>query len=185
MRKFRFVIFLIMIAFACVGMGGCGGSNGPLNNSSNDAEKALYETVIIYNNLTEDDTPNIFEFEGVPEKSYAANSVISGEIISVPSRTYLKRLNSVINPDSFIMNLTQGIEYTVEISKGNFYQYPIGSNLPDIEIINPKGNELDFLDLGEAYDVSNELILSDDVIELSVYPEENPYIICLTLSRTI
>ena len=121
MRNFRLVIFLIMIAFACVGMGGCGGSSSPLDNSSNeDHERELYETVIVYNNIAEDDTPNIFEFEGVPEKSYAADSVISGEVISVPSRSYLTRLNSVINPDSFVVNLTKGTEYTVEISKGNF-----------------------------------------------------------------
>jgi len=80
------------------------------------------------------------------------------------------------------VNLTKGTEYTVEISKGSYYQYAIGSSLPDIEIINPQGNALNFLDLGESYDVNSELFLDDDVIELSVYPEENPYMICLTFT---
>ena len=185
LKNFRFVISLMLIAFACISFSGCGGSGSSLNNSNEGSTVVNKGTVIIENDLSEDDIPDVIEFEGVPEKSYAKDSVISGEIISIPSRTYLTRLNGVSSPDSFIINLTAGTEYTVEISKGYYYQYEIGHNVPDIEIINPQGNELDFLDLGESFDVNSELILSEDVIELSVYPEENPYMICLTFTPSV
>ena len=181
-KNFRLVVVLLLAAFACISVSGCGGGGSSLDSSNEDNTVVNKGTVIIEDALFDDEIPVIFEFEGVPEKHYAKDSVISGEVISVPSRSYLTRLNGVINPDSFVMNLTKGTEYTVEISKGDYYQYEIGFNVPDVEIINPRGDALDFLDLGESYDVSTELILSDDVIELSVYPEENPYMICLTFT---
>ncbi|MBQ7732424.1 MAG: hypothetical protein IJT58_00195 [Synergistaceae bacterium] len=185
-KNFRLVLVLLLAAFACISVSGCGGgSGGSFHNDNDDESTSVNGTVIIDNELKENELPIILEFEEVPEKSYAMNSLISGEVISVPSRSYLKGLKGVRNPDSFIVNLTRGTEYTVEISKGDYYQYEIGFNVPDIAIINPKGDELDFLDLGESLDVSARHSLSDDVIEQSVYPEENPYMICLTFKPSV
>lgn len=80
------------------------------------------------------------------------------------------------SPASFTAALTEGTEYTVEISRGDYYQYPIGNTIPNVEIINPQGNALNF-------DVSDSAAgLNPDVIELSAYPDGEPYIICFTFT---
>ena len=104
----------------------------------------------------------------------------------MPSRHYLGRFKRAVeSPDSFVVDLTAGTEYTVEISKGIRYEYPIAESVPNVEIINPQGNTLSFLDLGsfdENYDSEAIIDLPDDVIELSVYPPEEPYTTCLTFT---
>ena len=115
--------------------------------------------------------------------------MIQDKKISIPSRHYLARFKSADeSADSFVADLTAGTEYTVEISNGKFYEYPIGNNIPDVEIINPNGEALPFLDFGsydDDHDASRVIDLSDDVIELSFYPQDNPYVICYTFTPAV
>ncbi len=173
-KNFSFFVFLILTAFAVVSSGGCGGGS-----SSSSSGGGTAGTVVIDDELADSDTPDILEFEYVASKSYTSdkNTVIQNASIPIPSRNRLSRLMPVKSADVFTANLTAGTEYTVEISKGEYYTEPIGYNLPDVEIITPAGNALGFADdtTGTEY----------DKIELSVYPEEEPYIICLTFTPSV
>lgn len=126
--------------------------------------------------IDEDGIPDTLDFDDVEQADYTEDEVIQDKKISVPSRNYLKRLNPVDSPDSFTADLTAGTEYTVEISRGEFYESPIGNNIPNVEIINPQGAALSF-DLAPESET-----LSDDVVELSVYPNDDPYVVCLTFT---
>ena len=55
-------------------------------------------------------------------------------------------------------------------------------------MLNPQGESLRFLDLGTfdaSYDARAVIDLSDDVIELSVCPSDNPYMICYTFTPSV
>ena len=197
MRKFRLVIFLIIVAFVCISIGGCGG-NGALDNSGNNntnndtntnnnnnsgddfgsQEAAVLDKIYDFD---EDGIPDTLDFDDVAEFDYDKYEVIQSREISIPSRHYLKRLSVLNSPDSFIADFTAGIEYTVEISKGDLYQYPIGRNLPNVEIINSMGNTLSF-DAGEDEESDP---LRQDLIEHSVYPPDEPYVICFTFTPSV
>ena len=194
-KSFSFVIVLLLIAFAVIGVSGCGG-NGALDNSNNTNNNTNNETTNetgedeggtqeaavldkIYD-FDEDGIPDTLDFDDVEEFDYGKDELIQNKEISVPSRHYFKKLRALDSPDSFVVNLTAGTEYTVEFSRGDNYQREIGNNIPNIEIINPNGNALSF-------DVNDEAAgsLSNDVIEHSVYPEDNPYAICLTFTPSV
>lgn len=172
-------------------------------SASIEQEKVLEES-----DLDSDDynTPDILDFDDVYQKTYGANDTLQDIIISsIPSRHSIENFNTVslatdsddINSASFKVGLTAGIEYTVEISESagfsevdGFAPYaaPIGNNVPDVEIINPYGTALTFLDFGtfdENYDASEVIDLNDDVIELSYYPSDNPYMICYTFTPSV
>ena len=185
-KSFSFVIVLLLIAFAVIGVSGCGG-NGALDNSSNtnndnnntdEGSGEGQEAVVLEKvyDADEDGIPDVLDFDDVEEFDYTKDEVIQSKDISVPSRHYLKRLSAVSSPDSFMVNLTAGTEYTVEISRGDSYQYPIGSNVPNVDIIDPQGNALSF-DTEEKSDSNS--------IELSVYPPSEPYMICLTFTPSV
>ena len=180
-KNFRVLVLLMLIAFAVIGISGCGGGGGSFNTIDNGGGGGTTQD---YSILDEDyDTDgdgiiNILDFDDVERVSYGKDDLIQDKKISIPSRHYLKRLRSIRNEvsfDSFVMDLSAGTEYTVEISKGEYYDSPIGNIIPAVEIINPEGDSLNFLDPETSE-------LSDDVIELSVYPLDNPYMMCFTFT---
>ncbi|MBQ7732423.1 MAG: hypothetical protein IJT58_00190, partial [Synergistaceae bacterium] len=127
----------------------------------------------------EDGIPDTVDFDDVEEVDYDKDEVIKNKKIALSSRNYLKRLSAFESPDTFVVELTAGTEYTIEFSRGDHYQYPIGEYVPRVEIINPQGDELSF-------DVDPESeTLDDDTAELSVYPYDDPYMICLTFRPTV
>ena len=176
---------LALMIFLVIASGGCGGSSGgPVSyvgdNNNNNNNKSTEVTVLDENyDLDGNGIPDILDFDDVEEVSYAKDEVIVNEKISVPSRHYLQRLRPFSSADTFVMNLTAGTEYTVEISRGKAYNAPIGDDVPDVEILNPQGNELAFLD------TETSSSLSTDVIELSVYPPDEPYVICGTFTPSV
>ncbi len=180
-KNFRVLVLLMLIFFAVIGISGCGGGGGSFNTIDNGGGGGTTQD---YSILDEDyDTDgdgiiNILDFDDVERVSYGKDDLIQDKKISIPSRHYLKRLRSIRNEvsfDSFVMDLSAGTEYTVEISKGEYYDSPIGNIIPAVEIINPEGDSLNFLDPETSE-------LSDDVIELSVYPLDNPYMMCFTFT---
>ncbi len=191
-NNFICVVFLLMILFAVTSVGGCGGSNGSLESSTDENPGGNQNETVEYSVLDEDvldsdgdGVPDILDFKEVEEFFYEKDEKISDKKISVPSIHYFDKLKPYTeSADSFIVDLTAGTEYTVEFSKS--FAYPLGNTVPDIEIINPQGNALNFLDLGdydEDYDEDDMIIdLNPDVIEISVYPPENPSIICYTFT---
>ncbi|MBQ9628155.1 MAG: hypothetical protein IJR43_02690, partial [Synergistaceae bacterium] len=190
-KPFSFVVFSLLIIFAVVSFGGCGGSSnsfsGGNNNEKGGVTGAEYYVLDFENPDTDGDgIPDVLDLGDIEEKYYGKDDIITDRKISVPSRHYLGRFKRAVeSPDSFVVDLTAGTEYTVEISKGTQYEFPIAESVPNVEIINPQGNALSFLDLGsfdENYDSEAIIDLSDDVIELSVYPPEEPYTICLTFT---
>ena len=181
-KIFRSAIFLSLIVFAVVSIGGCGGSSSsfyPTDDGGEGGGGGIAEYSILDENYDTDGDGkiNILDFDDIQSVSYGKNDVIQDKKISIPSRHYLKGLKYVnaVSADSFVVDLTAGTEYTVEISKGEYYNFPIGDIIPSVEIINPKGDELNFLDPEQETST-----LSNDVIELSAYPADNPYMICFT-----
>ena len=152
-KFFSFVIFLLLITFAVVSAGGCGGSNGAISSNNSGSDVAVID-------IDENGIPNILYFDDdIEEISYENDELIQNKKISIPSRHYLANFKDTAeSPDSFVADLTAGIEYTVEFSKGESYEYPIGNSIPDVEIINPQGNSLSFFD----FDKSKELKIKSE-----------------------
>ena len=185
------VIFLAMVS------GGCGGSGSTAGNGNNSGDKIQFtfldDTVI---DSDGDQVPDVLDFNDIDQRYYGENDTFQGiQISSIPSRHYLKNFKGNA---SFSADLTAGTEYTIEISESAGisgitevadYAYPIGNNIPYVEIINPQGNALSFLDFGtydSRYDSSAAaIVLSDDEIELSVYPLDDPYMICYTFRPSV
>lgn len=142
-----------------------------------------------------DKLPDILDFNDIEQKYYSENDASKDmKISSIPSRHYLGNFKDAV---SFTADLTAGTEYTIEFSESAGiagvneaadYAYPIEDSIPDVEIINPEGKTLQFLDFGTYdanYDAGKVIALSDDVIELSVYPDDNPYMICYTFTPSV
>ena len=183
-KSFSFVIVLLLIAFAVIGVSGCGGSSSsPLNSTNENSGDGEGESTVLESyDSDEDGTPDILDFDDFEELDYGKDEVIQDKKISVPSRHYLKRLSTFDSPDSFVVDLTAETEYTVEISRGDHYDFPIGNNIPNVDIFNPQGNALS-LDVEDEDEESDSL--NDDTIELSVYPPDDPYMICLTFTPSV
>ena len=134
-----------MIAFAVVGVSGCGGNgaldnSGNTNNETNNENSGEGQEALVLEKVydaDEDGIPDILDFDDIEEFDYDRDELIQDKEISVPSRHYLKRLSKLESPDTFVMNLTEGTTYTVEVSKGDFYQYALGGNVPSVRIFNP------------------------------------------------
>ncbi len=192
-KKFYFVVFFLLTAFAALSVSGCGGgssSNSPVGSSSQFTvlDDDIFDT-------DGDRTPDILDFDDIEQKYYGENDPSQDiKISSIPSLHYLRNAK---NGASFVADLTAGIEYTFEISESAGisgtteaapYAYPIGINFPDVKITNPQGTALEFLSLGtfdENHDSSAVIELKDDFIELSMYPYDNPYMICLTFTPSV
>ena len=185
------VIFLAMLSGGC---GGSGGTVGSRNSSGDNTQFTILDDSVI--DFDGDQVPDILDFNDIDQRYYGENDTLQGiQISSIPSRHYLKNFKGNA---SFSADLTAGTEYTIEISESAGisgitevadYAYPIGNNIPYVEIINPQGNALSFLDFGtydSRYDSSAAaIVLSDDQIELSVYPFDDPYMICYTFRPSV
>ena len=187
------LLLLALVVFFAIASGGCGGSSGPVAKTGSNIQSNVLDDSVI--DSDGDGIPDVLDFSGIDQKYYGENdSVQNVKISSIPSRYYLRKFNGNA---SFSADLTAGTEYTIEISEGAGasgvgnvadYAYPVGLNLPDVEILNPQGSALEFLDFGTfdaSYDASTVIDLNDDVIELSVYPADNPYMICYTFTPSV
>ena len=187
------VIFFAIVSGGCVG----GSSKRSVDNPDNPPQPSVFDEVLDDNILDSDGdgVPDVLDFNDIDQKYYGRNDLSQKtRISSIPSRHYLRGLE---NSASFSADLTAGTEYTIEISESAGisgiqevadYAYPIGDNIIGVEVLNPQGETLRFLDLGTfdaSYDARAVIDLSDDMIELSVYPPENPYMICHTFTPSV
>lgn len=195
-KKFNFVVFMLLIAFAAVSVSGCGGGS---SNSGSVGGGNAKVTVLDEESYDSDGdgTPEVLDFSDVEQKYYGENDPSQDiKISSIPSLHFLKNAKTN-NGISLTADLKAGTEYTIEISESagvsgstevTGYAYPIETHIPDVKVINPQGTELEFLDLGtfdENYDSSKVIDLKDDVIEVSHYPTDNPYMLCFTFTPSV
>ena len=187
---------LALVIFFAIAIGGCGGGNNKRqsNNTENTPQPSVLDEVLDEEIIDSDGdgVPDVLDFDDIDQKYYGENDTVQDiKISSVPSRHYIRGFKDNV---SFTVDLKAGTEYTIELSESAGisgvtevagYAYPIGNNVPDVEIINPQGTALNFLCLGtydENHDASAVIDLNDDEIELSLYPSDNPYMICYTFT---
>ena len=163
LKPFSFIGLLIMAALLIVIAGGCGGSSSHSRRKSADLTAGA---TVALNLDSEEGIYNVFlaEYNGWHNVE-AARTPYEGNV-SVPAFIHSKKLPNVMSPDVISVNLSAGTEYTVEFSK-NLCQ-SLGALLPDIRLYAPDGSEV----VGSLF-------------EHTVYPEEDPSIICLTFTPSV
>ncbi|MBQ9564497.1 MAG: PPC domain-containing protein [Synergistaceae bacterium] len=156
-RFFSALATVALLFLAALGGGGCGGSS-----SSRSANLTAGSTVALDFD-DEEAIYNVFlaEYNGWNNVE-AAQTPYEGSV-SVPAFIHSKKLPNAATPDVISVNLSAGTEYTVEFSR-NLCEF-LGDLLPDIRLYAPDGSEVD-----------------ESSVALTVYPEENPSIICLTFT---
>jgi len=149
-----------MAAVLVVIAGGCGGSSSHSRRKSADLTAGA--TVALDFN-DKDGMYDVFLAEyNAWNDVEAAKTPYEGSV-SVPAFIHFKKLPNAASPDIISVNLNAGTEYTVEFSK-NLCE-SLGALLPDIRLYAPDGSEVD-----------------GGSLDLTVYPEEDPSIICLTFT---
>ena len=153
------ILVLALVVFLAIVSGGCGGGSSRGGGSAN---LTAGSTVA----LDFDDEEGIYdvflaEYNGWNNVD-AAQTPYAGSV-SVPAFIYSMKLPDAATPDVISVDLSAGTEYTVEFSK-NLCE-SLGTLLPDIRLYAPDGSEV-----------------SASSFELTVYPEEDPSIICLTFT---
>ena len=108
-----------------------------------------------------DSKPDILDFDGV-EQLHAFNSAESLDA-AIPFMVWYDALPSFESADTITAQLTAGTDYTLEFSR-NFTD-SLGARMPHFEVYDPDG-----------------VILSQDIFTLSLYPSENPAVICYTFT---
>ena len=162
-KFFGFIAFCAVIMIAFVFGSGCGGSSSHSQRGGSDTAS---KTTIPLNFNNEESFYEIFtaEYEGwncvdAEQSPYNGN-------MTVPFFFHAKKLSSSTSPDIISVNLTAGTEYTAEFSK-NLCEAIKGLE-PDIRVFDPNDKEVNL-----------------NALELSVYPEEDPSIVCLTFKPEI
>ena len=163
MNNKRLIGALIAVAllFLAALSGGCGGGSsggGPSGYTAGSTVPLNFDT--------EEGMYNVFlaEYNGWNNVD-AAQTPYAGSV-SVPAFLHSKTLPNIESPDIISVDLSAGTEYTVEFSK-NLCQ-SLGALLPDISVYAPDGSEVDF-----------------SSFEHTVYPEEDPSILCLTFTPSV
>ena len=162
LKSFSFIGLLIMAALLIVIAGGCGGSS----HSRRKSVDLTAGSTVALDLDSEEGIYNVFlaEYNGWNNVE-AARTPYEGNV-SVPAFIHSKKLPNIMSPDVISVNLSAGTEYTVEFSK-NLCQ-SLGALLPDIRLYAPDGSEV----VGSLF-------------EHTVYPEEDPSIICLTFTPSV
>jgi len=93
-----------------------GSSSSPIGTKTQESEVSstpvVLDDVIFDTDL--DNVPDIADFDDIEQNYYeGSDSIQNVKITSIPSRHYLKNFK---NSSSFVVDLTAGREYTVEIS---------------------------------------------------------------------
>ena len=108
-----------------------------------------------------DSKPDVLDFDGT-EQLHALNSAESLDA-AIPFMVWYDALPSFESADTITAQLTAGTDYTLEFSR-NFTD-SLGARMPHFEVYDPDG-----------------VILSQDIFTLSLYPSENPAVICYTFT---
>ena len=162
MRKsiFSLNVAVLLAAVALLGVisGGCGGSS-----SSGNSTNLTAGSTVALDFDDEEAIYNVFlaEYNGWNDVD-ATQTAYTGSV-SVPAFIHSRKLPNAATPDTISVNLSAGTEYTVEFSK-NLCE-SLGRLLPDIRLYAPDGSEV-----------------AASSFEQTVYPEEDPSIICFTFT---
>ena len=162
LKPFSLIGLSIMAALIIVIAGGCGGSS----HSRRKSGDLTAGSTVALNLDSEEGIYNVFlaEYNGWNNVE-AAKTPYEGNV-SVPAFIHSKKLPNIMSPDVISVNLSAGTEYTVEFSK-NLCQ-SLGALFPDIRLYAPDGSEV-----------------AGSLFEHTVYPEEDPSIICLTFTPSV
>ncbi|MBQ9564844.1 MAG: hypothetical protein IJU98_04575, partial [Synergistaceae bacterium] len=162
-KRFFSALATVALLFLAALGGGCGGSGSGSRRSS--ANLTAGSTVAL-NLDSEEGIYNVFLPEYNGWHNVKATQTPYAGSVSVPAFLHSKTLPNIESPDIISVDLSAGTEYTVEFSK-NLCQ-SLGALLPDISVYAPDGSEVDF-----------------SSFEHTVYPEEDPSILCLTFTPSV
>ena len=198
-KSFYTLVLSALLVFAVIASQGCGGSSnkfrpvGYSGDSGEDEETSRTgsiviggESILVGDNLDTDNNgkPDFLDFDGVSITHVQASESPSSITVQAPSMTFFKELKDADkeDPDTVHVNLQAGTEYTVEFSKN--LADSVTSLLPRIEIISPVSNEpLQYF--FEDEDDESSTTIPADQIQLSLYPKEDPSIICMTFTPSV
>ncbi len=151
----------VALLFLAALSGGCGGGSSGGGSSAYTAG-----STVPVNFDTEEGMYNVFMAEYNGWHNVNATQTPYAGSVSVPAFVHSKKLPGAATPDIVSVDLSAGTEYTVEFSK-NLCQ-SLGALFPDIRLYAPDGSEV----VGSLF-------------EHTVYPEEDPSIICLTFTPSV
>ncbi len=194
-KSFYVLIFSMLLVFAFIASQGCGGSSsnsfnrggGDGGNPDGSTGSVTIGGDTILADYTLDTTgngkPDFLDFDSVSITHVPASSTPSSVTVKTPAVIFFSELKKTDagEPDTVHVNLQAGKEYTVEFSK-NFAD-SITSLLPLIEILPPLSDE----PLQYYFEEDDESVISipADKIQLSVYPQEDPSLICMTFTPSV
>ncbi|MBQ3694804.1 MAG: hypothetical protein II884_08520 [Synergistaceae bacterium] len=197
-KSFYGLIFSMLLVFAFIASQGCGGSSSNSFNRGSDSDDGETtgsvviggETILKNYNLDTDGNgkPDFLDFDSVAITHVKASSTPSSITVQPPVIIFFEELKKVDvgEPDTVHVNLQAGTEYTVEFSK-NFAD-SAASLLPLIEIFSPLSDEpmqYYFDEDEDEEDDESGVSLPADMIQLSVYPQEEPSLICMTFTPSV
>ena len=200
-KSFYTLVLSALLVFAVIASQGCGGSssNSFSRGGDSDEGEAIGSVVIggetilkNYNfDINGNGKPDFLDFDSVAITHVEASLTPSSITVQTPaiiSFAELKKMDAG-EPDTVHVNFQAGTEYTIELSK-NFAD-SVSSLLPRIEIFSPLSNEplqYYFEEEQEQDEEDNDessVSIPADRIELSLYPQEDPSLICMTFTPSV
>jgi len=177
------VFFLSFCPRCFTRLRGGGHSGGGGNGTSNSGNVNIGGNTVLSNEDFDSDgngVPDVLDFNGVSIKFFKASSTGSAQTadtasVQVPAMVFFEKLNEASNPDEISVTLQAGTEYTFEFSKN--LADPIEDVAPVIEILDPNQKTLEFCTDGDTDNTGKILH--------TIYPEENPALICLTVKPSV
>ncbi len=189
-KSFLTLIFSALLVFAVIASQGCGGSSSSSPSGSNGGNGSVVvggDTIL--DNYVFDTNgngkPDFFDFDDVSIVPFPQSSSPSSiNVPQVPSMIFFKELKEfyVDEPDTVYVNLEAGTEYTFEFSQN--LTSPLETVFPSLEILDPVSKE-PVKYFTDDIDDASTFELPYDRIQMSVYPEEKPSLVCLTLKPSV